>query len=311
MELRDYQGDTIEGVRQSIRAGHRRIIIQAPCGSGKTIMAASIIKGDPKKNKKVVFLVHLRQLAYQAMERFKAFGMDGKIGMIMAGEKLHLDRPVQIISIQTYIKRLDKENIDKSRLFIDADIAMYDECLAKGTEILTEDGWLKIESLKEEKVAQYNQDNRQVSFTAPSRKIEKYHDGELINFYGKQGIDLTATPGHEQPYFILKSNKPKKQTFGDWKASDHHCIPIAGYATGDRKLTFEDRFKIMAAADGNIAPSGSIRFGFSKQRKIDRFLWIVEKCGYKLTESKKNQLRVMQKQFAVFVCGSRKISLKI
>jgi len=129
MLLRDYQLETIEKTRDSIRSGNKRIIIQAGTGAGKTIIAASIIESALGKNKKVVFLVHLRQLAYQAKERFVEFGMGDEVGLIMAGEEPEHDRPVQIISVQTYGRRLKlNENLDENRWFKEADLVFYDEC---------------------------------------------------------------------------------------------------------------------------------------------------------------------------------------
>ena len=127
MELRPYQSVTIEAVRNSIRTGNKRIIIQAPCGSGKTIVAAEITKRALEKNKKVVFFVHYRQLAFQAIGRFSAYGMADEVGCIMAGEKAHLDRPVQVISIQTYGKRLRLEDLTENKWFKEADLVFYDE----------------------------------------------------------------------------------------------------------------------------------------------------------------------------------------
>ena len=128
MILRDYQTEAIENVRESIRAGNKRVIIQASPGAGKTILAASIISSALEKGKKAIFLVHFRQLAYQAMERFTEFGIGDEVGYIMAGEESHLDRPVQIISVQTYERRLKLESIEHNVWFKSADIAIYDEC---------------------------------------------------------------------------------------------------------------------------------------------------------------------------------------
>lgn len=128
MELRPYQIDTIQKARDSFRSGNKRIIIQASTGSGKTIIAASIVKSALEKGKKVIFLVHLRQLAYQAMERFVDFGIGDEVGMIMSGEEINLERPIQIISVQTYARRLKLDDIEHNQWFKEADIVIYDEC---------------------------------------------------------------------------------------------------------------------------------------------------------------------------------------
>jgi superfamily II DNA or RNA helicase len=127
MKLRPYQLQAIEKLRQSIRNGNKRVILQAPCGAGKTIIAAEIVRCALAKNKKVIFLVHFRQLAYQAVERFTAMGMGDQIGVIMAGIEPELDRPIQIISVQTYGKRLQRSELKDNKWFKEADIVIYDE----------------------------------------------------------------------------------------------------------------------------------------------------------------------------------------
>jgi DNA repair protein RadD len=49
-ELRPYQRDVIDQVTAAIAQGNRRIIVVAPTGAGKTIVAAAIIKAaiDPR-----------------------------------------------------------------------------------------------------------------------------------------------------------------------------------------------------------------------------------------------------------------------
>jgi len=130
MELRPYQIDAIQKARVSIMNGNKRLIIQANCGAGKTIIAGSIIESALEKGKKVIFLVHFRQLAYQALQRFNDFGIGDEVGMIMAGEESHLNRPVQIISVQTYERRLKLDDLENNPWFKSADIVFYDEAHA-------------------------------------------------------------------------------------------------------------------------------------------------------------------------------------
>ena len=47
--LRDYQDEGIDEVREAIRAGYRRILLVAPTGSGKTVVAAQIVKSAAEK----------------------------------------------------------------------------------------------------------------------------------------------------------------------------------------------------------------------------------------------------------------------
>lgn len=130
MQLREYQTRMIEKSRELLRQGKKRIIIHAATGSGKTIIAASIVSSALGKGKKVLFLVHYRELAYQALERFREFGIGDEVGIIMAGEESSLDKPIQIASIQTYARRLNLNELYYNPWFHKADLVIYDECHA-------------------------------------------------------------------------------------------------------------------------------------------------------------------------------------
>ena len=56
-ELRDYQIAGLEALRQSIRQGVKRIVVQLPTGGGKTLCAAAIANGAMRKNKRLAFCV--------------------------------------------------------------------------------------------------------------------------------------------------------------------------------------------------------------------------------------------------------------
>jgi len=130
MKLRPYQEKIVEATRNEIRRGKRRVIIHAPTGSGKTIIAASIVKSAVEKGKKVLFLVHFRELAFQAIDRFADFGIGYDVGMIMSGEDHNLGKPVQIASVQTYSRRLNLDTLEYNPWFHNADLVIYDECHA-------------------------------------------------------------------------------------------------------------------------------------------------------------------------------------
>jgi DNA repair protein RadD len=130
MELRKYQVDLVEKARNEIRKGNKKIIIYSPTGSGKTIVAADIVRSAIEKGKKVLFLVHFRQLAFQARERFEEFGISDNVGMIMAGEDSSLGCPCQVAMVQTYSRRLKLDEKEFNPWFVDADLIIYDEAHA-------------------------------------------------------------------------------------------------------------------------------------------------------------------------------------
>ena len=85
MQLRDYQTDTLNAVRKSYRDGHKRPCIVAPCGYGKTVLAAQMAAGATAKGNRVLFLVHRQELVDQTVKTFLAAGVDMSlcnIGMV-------------------------------------------------------------------------------------------------------------------------------------------------------------------------------------------------------------------------------------
>ena len=60
MTLRIYQEKVIEDFNREVAAGKWRIILVAPTGSGKTIVAAAIIKAAVANRKHVLVLAHRR-----------------------------------------------------------------------------------------------------------------------------------------------------------------------------------------------------------------------------------------------------------
>ena len=103
--LRPRQADAIQQIRDAIRQGHKRIIVQAPTGFGKTLTAAHIIAGALKKRKRPLFAVPAIALVNQTLEAFEAEGIRD-IGIIQAQhERTDWDAPVQIASILTLIRR--------------------------------------------------------------------------------------------------------------------------------------------------------------------------------------------------------------
>lgn len=128
MELRDYQKAAIEKIKASMISGKRRVILQAPCGSGKTCISAEIAKRAIEKGNKVLFLVNRRDLVKQTVDKYDQFGLGDETGIILAGEDHHLGRPIQCGSLQTYGRRLKLEDLDLNRWFHDAQLLIYDEC---------------------------------------------------------------------------------------------------------------------------------------------------------------------------------------
>ena len=65
MNLRTYQETVIADFNREVAAGRRRIILVAPTGSGKTIVASAIIKAATEARRGVLVLAHRREIVGQ------------------------------------------------------------------------------------------------------------------------------------------------------------------------------------------------------------------------------------------------------
>jgi len=129
LELRDYQRDIIDAVRERLKAGVRSVLIQLPTGGGKTVLTAKMIGTAAAKGYRAWFTVHRRELIRQSTRTFHQVGIPH--GIIAAQAPMDIRRRVQIASIQTLVRRLDR--------LAPPDLIVWDEChhLAAGT-------WAKI-----------------------------------------------------------------------------------------------------------------------------------------------------------------------
>jgi DNA repair protein RadD len=99
MELRDYQIRVKDDVERAVETGRRHVLAVAPTGSGKTVVAAEIIRDAVSGGRRVLVLAHTREIIRQTS--IKLYGYDIDHGIIQAGLVANPERPVQVASIQT------------------------------------------------------------------------------------------------------------------------------------------------------------------------------------------------------------------
>jgi DNA repair protein RadD len=100
--LRPYQQQCVESIRAAYKQGARRVLLQSPVGSGKTVMFAAICATAATRGKSVLMLVHRRELVKQASESLRDWGI--MHGVIAAGWH-PTPSPVQVASVQTLARR--------------------------------------------------------------------------------------------------------------------------------------------------------------------------------------------------------------
>lgn len=103
--LRPRQERAIEEVRRAVREGHKRIVLQAPTGWGKTLWSAHLIAASMAKGKRPIFTCPAINLVEQTLKAFEAEGIHD-IGIIQAQHsRTDWLAQLQIASVQTLIKR--------------------------------------------------------------------------------------------------------------------------------------------------------------------------------------------------------------
>ena len=98
-QLRTYQADVVGRVDVEVQAGRRRVLVVAPTGSGKTVIATEIVAVQCRAGRRVLFLVHRRELLQQASRKLHGAGIDH--GIIAAGFPSRPSESVQLGSIST------------------------------------------------------------------------------------------------------------------------------------------------------------------------------------------------------------------
>ncbi|MBR7928404.1 DEAD/DEAH box helicase [Aerococcaceae bacterium zg-ZUI334] len=86
IQLYDYQEKLVNDARQSYANGFRAPCIVAPCGAGKSVMIAEIIRLSTMNQHHVLFLVHRRELLEQIENTLVNHGVDMNfvtLGMVM------------------------------------------------------------------------------------------------------------------------------------------------------------------------------------------------------------------------------------
>ena len=102
-ELRPYQVNSIESLREGFRQQHKRQVLAASTGAGKSLMALHLIQQVAEKGKRAIFLCDRRVLVEQFSKHLDAHGINH--GVLMASHwRWRPYEQVQIASIQTLEK---------------------------------------------------------------------------------------------------------------------------------------------------------------------------------------------------------------
>ena len=117
MNLRPRQQQAIEDIRAAYRSGRKAPILCAATGFGKTHTSAQIIRSALDRGRTVWFLAHLREILDDTAKRLES--VEIPFGEIAAGKAREYHRRVQVVSVQTAVRRDDLPK---------PDLVIVDEC---------------------------------------------------------------------------------------------------------------------------------------------------------------------------------------
>lgn len=103
INLRPYQSELIHKVRVSLREV-KSVLLQAPTGAGKTILATKMMQNSTEKNNTCFFVVHRQELVDQTAQVLDSF--DLSYGIIASNYTPNPIPRIQICSIQTLKNKL-------------------------------------------------------------------------------------------------------------------------------------------------------------------------------------------------------------
>jgi len=104
VQLRPYQQNALDRIREAFRNKKNKVMVCSPTGSGKGVMLSSIINSAASKGTKVLFLVHRTEILFQVSDYMDHYAIPH--GIIKAGEVYDPRHNVDLASVQTMVRRI-------------------------------------------------------------------------------------------------------------------------------------------------------------------------------------------------------------
>lgn len=124
LQLRPLQEQAMERLREAMRAGHRRVMLYAPTGSGKTEIAIALMGATADKGNRAAMVLDRILLCNQTSERLEKYHMEH--GVLQSGHwRYRPAEKIQICSAQT---------LEARGSFPDCSIVLIDEAHAQRRE---------------------------------------------------------------------------------------------------------------------------------------------------------------------------------
>jgi superfamily II DNA or RNA helicase len=123
IRLYDYQVELIKSVRSEMMAGRRRILVQSPTGSGKTVVFSYIVKEMERKGKRALIITDRIELLFETGGTLAEFDLNPF--SIVAGQMKEPPKHQVYIAMSQTLRRRIERWPDFFRSF---DVVIMDEC---------------------------------------------------------------------------------------------------------------------------------------------------------------------------------------
>ena len=198
LDLRPYQADTLNALRNGFAAGRRTQILYAPTGAGKTEMAIALLDATRDKRNNSAMILDRIILCDQTSQRLEKYSIPH--GVLQAGHwRFRPYENIQICSAQTLEKRGD---------FPDLKLLVVDECHTTRAQT--------VEFIKN------NPDVRVIGLTATpfTKGLGKIYDGVISTITTKELVDQKVLVPLR--VFIAKEidMTDAKKVAGEWSAKE-------------------------------------------------------------------------------------------
>ena len=161
------------------------------------------------------------------------------------------------------------------------------DCYSDDTQIMTENGWKFFKDIgNHDKVAQVLNDGSH-EFVTPTKITKQYYSGEMCHFKdGKGKMDILVTPNHRMIYKHKGQEKVKYAE--DCLTTFYHDYSFTRTSRVQARsstLTPLEKLIIAYQADGHKRKGTNwVEFSFSKDRKKEYMLKLLNELGFSFTE---------------------------
>jgi superfamily II DNA or RNA helicase len=251
MKLRPYQKESINQLRTAFSSGHKRVILCAPTGAGKTVMFSEMVRLSVEKENKVLIVTDRKELLTQSGGALQRFNI--KSSSLTPKTKKVPTSQVTIAMVETLARRLKKE--EYMNWFKQLDLIIFDEAHKQNFDKLFE---------------HMNKNTFVIGATATPHR-----DGNqkaLINYYTKiissinvSGLISLGFLAKPRSFGVPIDLSKVKTIAGDFDANQVNSI----YEENKVYEGVVDNYKRICSGKKTLAFSGNIA---SSKRLLDTFL---------------------------------------